>query len=95
MDFNKEHMEKHGYGKYERLDVSLLPKLWLAYVADPEDSGKVHSTVKQRFLNGDQEVNNSVKQKRKEIPNIGLLDHKSNAKVCIIHRPGSACIRNT
>ncbi|RCH99315.1 hypothetical protein CU097_015348 [Rhizopus azygosporus] len=56
MDFNKEHMEKHGYGKYERLDVSLLPKLWLAYVADPEDSGKVHSTVKQRFLNGDQEI---------------------------------------
>jgi glucuronokinase len=56
MDFNKEYMEKHGYGKYERLKVSLLPKLWLAYIADPEDSGKVHSTVKQRFLNGEPEV---------------------------------------
>lgn len=49
-------MEKHGYGKYERLKVALLPKLWLAYIADPEDSGKVHSTVKQRFLNGEPEV---------------------------------------
>ncbi|KAG1044718.1 hypothetical protein G6F43_011418 [Rhizopus delemar] len=56
MDFNKEYMEKHGYGKYERLKVALLPKLWLAYIADPEDSGKVHSTVKQRFLNGEPEI---------------------------------------
>lgn len=56
MDFNKEYMEKNGHGIYKQLDVSLLPKLWLAYVADPDDSGKVHSKVKQRFLNGDQEV---------------------------------------
>ncbi|KAG2200632.1 hypothetical protein INT47_007376 [Mucor saturninus] len=56
MDFNKEYMEKNGHGIYKQLDVSLLPKLWLAYVADPDDSGKVHSKVKQRFLNGDQEI---------------------------------------
>ncbi|KAL7321773.1 hypothetical protein PS15m_001507 [Mucor circinelloides] len=56
MDFDREYMEKHGHGKYESLDVELLPKLWLAYVADPDDSGKVHSAVKQRFLNGDQEI---------------------------------------
>ncbi|GAA5815661.1 hypothetical protein MFLAVUS_009174 [Mucor flavus] len=56
MDFDKEYMEKNGHGKYEQLDVSLLPKLWLAYVADPDDSGKVHSKVKQRFLNGDEEI---------------------------------------
>ncbi|CAO0791079.1 unnamed protein product [Mucor circinelloides] len=30
MDFNREYMEKHGHGKYESLDVELLPKLWLA-----------------------------------------------------------------
>lgn len=56
MDFDREYMEKHGHGKYQPLDVNLLPKLWLAYVADPDDSGKVHSAVKQRFLNGDKEV---------------------------------------
>lgn len=56
MDFDRDYMNQHGHGKYEKLDISLLPRLWLAYVADPEDSGKVHSNVKQRFLNGDQEV---------------------------------------
>lgn len=56
MDFDREYMEKHGHGKYQSLDVNLLPNLWLAYVADPDDSGKVHSAVKQRFLNGDKEV---------------------------------------
>ncbi|KAG2200433.1 hypothetical protein INT46_002066 [Mucor plumbeus] len=56
MDFDREYMEKHGHGKYQSLDVNLLPKLWLAYVADPDDSGKVHSAVKQRFLNGDKEI---------------------------------------
>lgn len=60
MDFNKEYMEKNGHGIYKQLDVSLLPKLWLAYVADPDDSGKVHSKVKQRFLSGDQEVSASI-----------------------------------
>lgn len=53
MDFEREHMEKHGHGRYEQLDTSIVPPLFLAYVADPEDSGKVHSTVKQRFLAGD------------------------------------------
>ncbi|CEP14032.1 hypothetical protein [Parasitella parasitica] len=56
MDFDREYMETYGHGKYQPLDVGLLPKLWLAYVADPDDSGKVHSAVKQRFLNGDEEI---------------------------------------
>ncbi|OBZ81169.1 Glucuronokinase 1, partial [Choanephora cucurbitarum] len=62
MDFQREFMEQHGHGRYEQLDINLLPKLWLAYVADPEDSGKVHSTVKQRFLNGDQEIISAMKK---------------------------------
>ncbi|KAI8073514.1 ribosomal protein S5 domain 2-type protein [Gilbertella persicaria] len=62
MDFDRAYMDQHGHGKYESLDVQLLPKLWLAYVADPEDSGKVHSTVKQRFLNGDQEIVTAMKK---------------------------------
>ncbi|OAD74978.1 hypothetical protein PHYBLDRAFT_111376 [Phycomyces blakesleeanus NRRL 1555(-)] len=56
MDFEKDHMQTHGYGKYTILDHSTLPPLWLAYVASPEDSGKVHSTVKQRFLAGDSKI---------------------------------------
>ncbi|KAI9283225.1 hypothetical protein BY458DRAFT_427791, partial [Sporodiniella umbellata] len=61
MDFNQEQMNSKGYGLYQRLDVSLLPPLWLAYIADPEDSGKVHSTVKQRFFKGDKEIVDAMK----------------------------------
>ncbi|KAG2228121.1 hypothetical protein INT45_009167 [Circinella minor] len=62
MDFDRQFVEEHGYGRYEQLDVSLVPPLFLAYVARPEDSGKVHSTVKQRFLNDDPEVIEAMEQ---------------------------------
>ncbi|KAJ8659621.1 hypothetical protein O0I10_004600 [Lichtheimia ornata] len=61
MDFEKSYMEKHKHGKYEQLDLSLVPPLFLAYVAHPEDSGKVHSTVKQRFLANDPEIIDAMK----------------------------------
>eukprot|EP00039_Didymoeca_costata_P022849 m.5353 g.5353 ORF g.5353 m.5353 type:complete len:619 (+) comp3281_c0_seq1:104-1960(+) len=56
MDFSKELMEKLGYGKYIELDSDLLPPLWLAYLGDPSDSGKIHNDVRKRFDNGDEEV---------------------------------------
>lgn len=40
-DFEQEHMEKHGYGKYEPLPTALLPKLHLVFADNPSDSGKV------------------------------------------------------
>ncbi|KAI9321265.1 ribosomal protein S5 domain 2-type protein [Dichotomocladium elegans] len=61
MDFDREFVEKHNYGKYQSLDISLVPPLFLAYVAHPEDSGKVHSTVKQRFLKNDPDVIQAMK----------------------------------
>ena len=45
MDFNKEHMDNHGYGIYEPMDKSKVPPLWLAYVGDPSDSGDCHVTI--------------------------------------------------
>ncbi|KAG0190272.1 hypothetical protein DFQ28_002253 [Apophysomyces sp. BC1034] len=62
MDFEKDYMDEHGHGRYERLDERLLPPLWLAYVANPEDSGKVHSTVKQRFQANDPEIIEAMQQ---------------------------------
>ncbi|KAJ1566805.1 hypothetical protein HK405_008336 [Cladochytrium tenue] len=57
MDFRRDLMEVRGYGEYEELDVGLLPKgLWLAYEAQPSDSGAFHNNVRARFNNGDQEV---------------------------------------
>ncbi|KAI8982606.1 hypothetical protein BDB01DRAFT_843451 [Pilobolus umbonatus] len=62
MDFNKEHMDKFGYGIYKPLDMHLLPDLWLAYANHPSDSGKVHNNIKQRFLGGDQEIIGAMKK---------------------------------
>jgi len=56
MDFADEYMVSQGYGCYERLDISLLPPLYLAYALRPSDSGRIHSTVKYRFNTGDPEV---------------------------------------
>lgn len=50
MDFDRRYVEDHGYGRYERLEVSLLPRLYVAY--DPsraEESGKAHKKVKRLF----------------------------------------------
>lgn len=62
MDFtNKAQMESKGYATYRSLDARRLPKLHLAYAIDPSDSGRKHATVKQRWLNGDQEVHDAAK----------------------------------
>jgi len=61
MDFDKDYMAKHGYGQYKRLPrssfdwLSSLP-FFIAFEADPSDSGKIHSNVRARWDAGDQEV---------------------------------------
>ncbi|XP_038634611.1 glucuronokinase with putative uridyl pyrophosphorylase [Scyliorhinus canicula] len=61
MDFSKEQMEKQGYGSYITMDISCSPHFWLAYMGDPSDSGKIHSNVRQRWLNGDSDVAAAMK----------------------------------
>ena len=56
MDFSKDVMEGQGHGNYDRLPTENLPPLWLAYLSDPSNSGKIHSDVKARWLQGDQVV---------------------------------------
>ena len=60
MDFSENLMKRDGHGSYERLDITKLTAskpFWLAYCAISKDSGKVHSNVRQRWLQGDEEVN--------------------------------------
>jgi hypothetical protein len=38
-----------------------LPPLWLGYLANPSDSGKIHKNVKQLWLDGDVEVRSGMK----------------------------------
>ncbi|KAJ1402062.1 Ribosomal protein S5 domain 2-type fold [Sesbania bispinosa] len=60
MDFSKENMDKLGHGIYIPMDLSLLPPLYLIYAANPSDSGKVHSKVRQRWLDGDEFIVSSM-----------------------------------
>lgn len=57
MDFNRELMEKRGYGDYERLDPGLLPSLYLAYRTSLSEGTEVfHSNVRERWSAGDPQV---------------------------------------
>ncbi|PIA44094.1 hypothetical protein AQUCO_01700009v1 [Aquilegia coerulea] len=68
MDFSKEHMDKLGHGIYTPMDTSLLPPLHLIYAENPSDSGKVHSNVRKRWLDGEEFIISSMK----EVANLAL-----------------------
>lgn len=73
MDFNKDHMDECGHGVYTPMDVNLLPPLHLIYAENPSDSGKVHSSVRQRWLNGDNFIISSME----EVSNLALEGQKA------------------
>ncbi|XP_041999594.1 glucuronokinase 1-like [Salvia splendens] len=62
MDFDKKLMDDLGHGNYTPMDLNLLPLLYLIYAENPSDSGKVHNTVRQRWLNGDEFIISSMKK---------------------------------
>ncbi|KAI4895582.1 hypothetical protein NFI96_015674 [Prochilodus magdalenae] len=62
MDFSKQLMNERGHGEYIPLDMSGLPTFWLAYLGDPSDSGRIHSNVRQRWLNGETDVVEAMKR---------------------------------
>ncbi|KAK9156322.1 hypothetical protein Sjap_003802 [Stephania japonica] len=53
MDFGKQYMDKRECGMHVPMDSTFLPPLYLIYAENPSDSGKVHSTVRNRWLDGD------------------------------------------
>ena len=54
MDLDKEFVQAHGHGRYERLDPALLPPLYLAYRPDAAKvSGRVLSGFRSRYDQGD------------------------------------------
>ena len=57
MDFARDLVETTGHGRYERLDPTRVPNLYIAY--DPrraEESGKAHKKVKQLFQQQNRDV---------------------------------------
>ena len=57
MDFEKQFMDEHEHGQYERLDPALLPPLYIAYKVDLAESSTVfHSNIRQRYASGETRV---------------------------------------
>lgn len=62
MDFNKELLEKQGYGRYEELDPRLLPPLYIAYRTDLSEGTEVlHNDIRGRYNNGEPAVVEAMK----------------------------------
>ncbi|RLD67130.1 MAG: GHMP kinase [Bacteroidetes bacterium] len=63
MDFDKNYINEHKHGIYEKLDDKKLPKLYLAYKTDlSKVSGTILNNIKQRFDNGDAEVISTLQE---------------------------------
>lgn len=58
MDFDRRRMDERGYGDYIPLTFSpiVFKNLWLAYIAQPKNSGKIHNSVRARWEAGDLEI---------------------------------------
>jgi glucuronokinase len=63
MDFNRDHMNEFGYGRYELLDCQCLPPFYIAYRRNlSEGSEFTHNNLRARFEIGDPEVTDAMKQ---------------------------------
>lgn len=57
MDFDKETMDRQGYGDYEPIDPSLLPPLYVAYNTNLSEGTEVfHNDIRGRFDRKEKEV---------------------------------------
>lgn len=57
MDFNKATMDERGFGRYEILDASKLPPLYIAYREDLSEGTEVyHNDLRARWLRNDPDV---------------------------------------
>ena len=57
MDFDRELMESNGQGRYQPLDASTLPFLYIAYRTDlSQCSDAVHNNLRFRWKRGDKDV---------------------------------------
>jgi glucuronokinase len=63
MDFDEAHMQKASHGRYEEIDPKLLPPLYVAYQAKFGEGTEVpHNDLRKRWLAGDQEVHDAMRQ---------------------------------
>lgn len=56
MDFGADQMRREGHGTYEKLDLAVLPSLYLAYASSGSESGRAHRPIRARWEQGDTEI---------------------------------------
>lgn len=56
MDFKADQMRREGHGTYEKLDLAVLPSLYLAYASSGSESGRAHRPIRARWEQGDTEI---------------------------------------
>ena len=65
MNFDKELMEKQGYGEYIPFDKAMLPNLYLAYRTNLSEGSEVtHNDLAARYKKGDADVLRAIEQWR-------------------------------
>jgi len=62
MDFAKEHIDRQGYGEYQRLDPALLPNVYVAYRTSLSEGTEVfHNNIRERWRQGDPVIVEAMK----------------------------------
>lgn len=81
MDFSREIMDSQGHGRYQYLDESVLPPLYIAYLAElSEGSEIVHNDLRSRFARGDEDIVEAI---------AFWVDLTDRVKECLVEeRPG-------
>ncbi len=61
MDFERSHLEQNKHGRYERLDTSSLPPLFVVYHHGlAEGTEVIHNDLHLRYNRGDQDVHDAM-----------------------------------
>ena len=61
MDFDRQFMAEHGHGRYEPMDASLLPPVYIAYQTELAESSEVfHNDIRKRYDNGERLVIDAI-----------------------------------
>lgn len=62
MDFDKDFMNEHGHGRYERLDPAVLPPVYIAYQTELAEPSEIfHNDIRKRYDNGEALVVNAMR----------------------------------
>jgi glucuronokinase len=63
MDFDRQLMEKQGYGNYSPISLDLLPPVYLAYRTELSEGTEVfHNNIRERWNRGEPEVVEAMRE---------------------------------